>query len=607
MLRQQLVHAHVPRISPHVPLSADAKPVRIPDLQTAARITTRFGVPFLLPLHRPPHIARIATLTGLVAVTAEGDVSLTPAGVAATSPAAAEDLFAAAEAQLRREMFLDVFLRRGGVPEATVAGLQRLIALRKKGIVTETEYCQRVDQTLEHVALAESEGCDPQAALGQETLSLIHGANDVELVLQPGWFALPVMQRMELLREKGILTDVEYMDKHRKLWLPTLQLQADEGGAGRAATALAPQSAPPASPSSPAGAPSSPASPLSPATSATPTDGAGVRGAAPPASTAVSGRQRLDAMRDQGVISPEEYNTRRLELFRRTMELVTRAATELEADLSSRGAAEGPTVSHAAGHRDTGGRVPHASGPLQPGLARQGPGHGLPLGSPQPNMLHNQHRWDADSSGSPASGLERQWDPPFRPSPTSPTPAGGAVPSCPIPSLEQYPRPHPTVTTPDPGSPGAKRDFRSHAEFHRNPAAPDPMPHPESRPGACPSPNHHRNDSFSPSPQPHPQATPARDCTPGPSPQSTQRHRPRPDWDPRWEDPGAVSSECGDGAAPVGPSSASGALARRQQLDALLSQGAISADQYNTQRADMFRRTMQLLTKAVTPQTESKQ
>ena len=75
-------------------------PVRIPDIQTDLHITTRQGIPFLFPLHRPHHIAGVARESGLVAVAPDGTVMLLSEGYTLDLSTGFERL-AAAEVQYR--------------------------------------------------------------------------------------------------------------------------------------------------------------------------------------------------------------------------------------------------------------------------------------------------------------------------------------------------------------------------------------------------------------------------------------------------------------------------------------------------------------------------
>ena len=79
-----------------------APTVCVPHVQSKLRISTRHGIPFLLPLHCPVHISKLSRMTGLVAVSQQGDVRLTEKG-RATAAEAALDRFCVAERRMGQE------------------------------------------------------------------------------------------------------------------------------------------------------------------------------------------------------------------------------------------------------------------------------------------------------------------------------------------------------------------------------------------------------------------------------------------------------------------------------------------------------------------------
>mmetsp|Transcript_97475 Transcript_97475/g.168097 ORF Transcript_97475/g.168097 Transcript_97475/m.168097 type:complete len:633 (-) Transcript_97475:38-1936(-) len=78
-------------------LRAGAPCVRIPDIQTDLHITTRQGIPFLFPLHRPHHVAGVARESGLMDVAPDGTVMLLSEGYTLTVSAGLSRLAEAEE------------------------------------------------------------------------------------------------------------------------------------------------------------------------------------------------------------------------------------------------------------------------------------------------------------------------------------------------------------------------------------------------------------------------------------------------------------------------------------------------------------------------------
>ena len=139
--------------------------VRVPDLQKACRISDRHGMPFLIPLHCPPHVSGIAERTGLVDVTPDGAVTLTAAG-AEKGAAAAHDVFCAAETTLRLEFLLSRRVPPGLQPLQD--SLRKLADLRRNGTITEEEYHVRrgeyADKVIEHAAARAAAGAPKGSA-----------------------------------------------------------------------------------------------------------------------------------------------------------------------------------------------------------------------------------------------------------------------------------------------------------------------------------------------------------------------------------------------------------------------------------------------------------